>query len=162
MRSRYRWSDVLRAFKGPLIVVEFFFLYIFFYFSCWRQLTQTRQAIHRFTGHLNWPLCNKISGLLSAVPGPFELTFMQQGGIRAAQMQSPVMRLPARQSLQNTFRDGPGAHDEGCDMGKQTKAWAGIEARQKQAKHGMANADQERCSTTGGRRTKLAGLGLVS
>ena len=84
VRRRYWWPDVFRAFKGPLIVVEFFFL--LFYFSCWRPLTRARQAIRHLTGHLNWPLCNKISGLLSAVPRPFELAFMQQqGDIRAAQ-----------------------------------------------------------------------------
>ena len=84
--------------KVPCLSLNSFFL--FFSFGCWKQLTLTRQAIRHLTGHLNWPLCNKISGLLSAVSGPFELAFMQQGGIRAAQMQSPVMRLPAGQSLQ--------------------------------------------------------------
>ena len=81
----------------------------------------------------------------------------------AAQMQSPIMRLPAGQSLQ-TLSEMVLEHMVRLnDMVMQTKAWQvwKTESRQRQEKHGMANADQVRCSTTG-RHMKLAGLGVVS
>ena len=99
----------------PCLSLNFLFHFVP---GCWRQLTLTRQAMRRFTGHLNWPLCNnkEISGLLSAVPG------------NAA---------ACRAVLANTFRDGPGAHGKGCDMVMQIKAWAGM-ANGVKAKTGKA------------------------
>ena len=87
--------------------------------------------------HLNWPSCNnkEISGLLCAVPG------------NAAACRAVLAKHFQRWSWSTWWEW----------MTMQTKAWAGMEARQRQAKHGMANTDQARCSTRGGWHMKLAG-----
>ena len=47
-------------------------------------------------------------------------------------------------------------------VSKQMHGRDGGKAKAGKAWHGMANADQARCSTRVGRHMKLAGLGLVS
>ena len=154
MHGSNRRSDVFSAFNGPLFVTELLLLLLLlllflFHFGCWRQLILTRQA----TGHLNWPLCNKeISRLLSAVPGPFELTFMQQqgDGCTGCANAVPDNAAACRAVLANTFRDGPGAHGKGCDMVMQIKAWAGmangVKEKAGKAWHGKCRPGKVQCN----------------
>jgi len=112
----------------------FFFLFLFWLLEATHPNTAGHSPSHR---PFELPFMQQELQAAQCSPGPFELAFMQQeGGIRAAQMQFPGMRLPAGQSLQNTFRGGPGAHGEGCDNANKGMGRYGGKAKADKAWHG--------------------------
>ena len=119
---------MIRRLQGPqwsFVRVNFLFHFVP---GCWRQLTLTRQATRRFTGHLTWPLYNKeISGLPNAVPG------------NAAACGAVLANTSTKMVLVHMVRLN--------DMVMQIKAWGGMANGVKaKAENGMANADQVRCN----------------